>query len=189
MELTKEKIVKNTKRYLEAAKKHGAITDELANFLGEDLIKAPASSFEHLHNAFEGGLIDHTLRVMKHAYKINENNLIDKLSIKEDSLFKVVLLHGIGKVKLYTPETDAWQRDKRGKFYNFNNDLTSMRVGERSVYYALNYGVKLTDEEFAAIVNYDKIDDAQSEWHNTTLGDVLKIAIRLAIMEEKFLAK
>jgi len=74
MELTKEKIVKNTKRYLEAARKHGAMTEELENLLGEDLIKAPESSFEHLNNAFEGGLIDHTLRVMKHAYKINENN-------------------------------------------------------------------------------------------------------------------
>ena len=189
MELTKEKIVKNTKRYLEAARKHGAINEALENLLGEDLIKAPESSFEHLNNAFEGGLIDHTLRVMKHAYKINENNLTDGLKIKEDSLFKVVLLHGIGKVKLYIPEKDAWQREKRGKFYDFNNDLVSMKVGERSAYYALSCGIKLTDEEFAAIVNYDKVDDVQSEWYNSTLGDVLKIAIKLAIIEEKFLAK
>lgn len=189
MELTKEKIIKNTKRYLEAARKYGAINEDLENLLGEDLIKAPASSFEHLHNAFEGGLIDHTLRVMKHAYKINENNLTDNLKINENSLFKVVLLHGIGKVKLYKVEKDAWQREKRGKFYDFNNDLVSMRVGERSVYYALSCGIKLSDEEFAAIVNYDKVDDAQSEWHNSTLGDVLRIAIRLSILEEKSLVK
>ena len=185
MELTKEKIVKNTKRYLEAAKKYGAMTEELEILLGEDLIKAPATNLKDLNNAFEGGLVDHILRVMKHAYKLNENNLSANLKISEESLFKVVLLHAIGKVKLFTPETDAWQRDKRGKFYNYNNDLISMRIGERSAYYALNCGIKLTEEEYAAITNHDKMYDSQTEWHNPVLGDILKLAIKLAIIEEK----
>ena len=63
-----------------------------------------------------------------------------------------------------------------------------MRVGERSAFYTLSSGVELNDEEFAAILNHDKVDDAQSEWHNSTIGDVLKVAIKLAINEEKFLA-
>jgi hypothetical protein len=189
MSLTKEQIIKNTKRYLSTARKHGFMTEELETLLGEDLIKAPASTFEHLHNAFEGGLVDHSLRVAKHMVYINQNNLIDELKVSEKSLLKVALLHGIGKVKLYVPETNPWQRENRGKFYDFNSDLVSMRVGERSVYYALTSGIDLTDEEYAAIVNYDKVDDVQSEWHNTTLGDLLRLAIKLAIMEEKHLAK
>ena len=188
MELTKKQIVKNTEKYLSTARKHGFITEELELLLGEDLIKAPASSFEHLHNAFEGGLIDHTLRVAKHMVYINQNNLIDGLKISDASLFKVALLHGIGKVKLYVPSTDQWKHN-RGQFHDFNNDLVSMRVGERSIFYATTSGIEFTDEEYAAILNYDKVDDAQAEHYNTTLGDVLKIAIKLAIMEEKFLAK
>ena len=41
-----------------------------------------------LHNAFEGGLVDHTLRVMKHAYLINENNLIKKYQPRYNVLLK-----------------------------------------------------------------------------------------------------
>lgn len=189
MSLTEKQIVSNTKKYIETAQKYDILTPELEEFLGEDLIKAPASTMLKLHNAFEGGLIDHTLRVMKHAYLINKNNLTDGLKVSEASLFKIVLLHSIGKAKLYVPEKSQWHRDNQGKMYNFNEDLVSMRVGERSAYYAMSYGVELTEEEFAAISNFDKLDDAQSEWYNTTGGDLLKIAIRLAIMEEKFNTK
>jgi hypothetical protein len=73
--------------------------------------------------------------------------------------------------------------------YKFNEDLISMRVGERSGYYALSNGVELTEEEYASIINFDKSGDTQSEWYNTTAGDVLKMAVKLAIMEEKKIAE
>jgi len=187
MSLTKEKIVSNTKRYLEAAKKYNAFTRELEDILGADLIKAPASTMTKLHCAYEGGLIDHTLRVMKHAHYINKNNFSDKHRVDENSLFKVVLLHQIGKVNLYIPETSKWHIENQGRMYNFNENITSMRVGERSAYYALKSGVELNDEEFIAIVNHDKTDDVQSEWHNSKIGDILKISIKLAIIEEKLI--
>jgi len=188
MSLTKEKIVANATKYFETAEKHGFATPELQEFLGLEFVGAPASTYKHLHNAFEGGLIDHTLRVMKHAYYINKNNLIDELKVSDASLFKVVLLHGIGKAKLYVKETDGWWIKNRGRMYNFNDELASMNIGERSVYYALKCNVELTEDECSAIVNYDKIDDSKAEWHNTTMGDVLKMAVRLAILEEKALA-
>jgi len=183
--MTKEKLIKNTKKYLKTAEKFGATTDELQTFLGDDFIKCPASSFTHLHNCFEGGLIDHLLRVTKHMILINQNNFPEDLKVGETSIFKVGLLHGIGKVRLYVPETSDWWKKNRGRMYQFNNDLTSMDIGERSVYYALSNGIEFTDEECAAIVNYDKLDDSKAEWHNSTLGDLLKLAIRIAILEEK----
>tara|TARA_R110000796_G_scaffold58413_4_gene134848 strand:+ start:6510 stop:7076 length:567 start_codon:yes stop_codon:yes gene_type:complete len=188
MELTKEQIVKNTKKYLSTGKKFGVLPEELLTFLGGELIKAPATTKVKSYNAFEGGLIDHILRVMKKAYQINET-LLPEMQVSMESLVKVVYLHQLGKVKLFIPNESQWHRENQGKMYNFNEDLVSMRVGERSAYYALNFGVKLLDEEYAAIVNYDKIDDAQAEWYNSTLGDVLKMATKLAIIEAKFLAK
>ena len=191
MALTEKKIVSNITKYIETATKYEFLTPELEKLLGENaaLMSAPASTKLSLHNAFKGGLVDHILRVMKHAYHINKNNLPDTMKITDESLFKVVLLHQIGKVNLYVPQTNQWYIDKQGKTYEFNEELTSMRVGERSIFYALSSGVELTDEEFAAILHHDKVDDLQSEWYNTTLGDVLKISIRLAIMEEKDIAK
>ena len=60
-----------------------------------------------------------------------------------------------------------------------------MRVGERSVLYAVQHGITLTDEEYAAILNFDKTDDKMVEYHNTTLGDLLKTASLFATKQAK----
>ena len=75
MKLTAEQIVKNWEDLLEVINK---------NFLGERRQKLlamytdleermslqPASSIDHYHNAFEGGYVDHVLRVIKCAKKV-----------------------------------------------------------------------------------------------------------------------
>lgn len=184
MSLDQEKIVANTKKYFETATKLGFMNEELMKFLGEAFIKAPASSITSYHNAFEGGLIDHSLRVASYAVKIN-NSLPDDEKVDQTSLLKVCLLHQIGKANLYKPCTSEWHRKNQGKMYEFNEDLTSMRVGERSVYYALSHGIKLSEEEYSAIVFFDKTDDKMSEYHNSMVGDLLKMANTLAIKSEK----
>jgi hypothetical protein len=180
MSLDQTKIVANTKKYFETATKNGFMNDELMSFLGEQFIKAPATSMTSYHNAFEGGLIDHLLKVAKYAIGVN-NSLPEDERVDQTSLLKVCLLHGIGKAKLYTPCTSEWHRKNQGKMYEFNEDLVSMRVGERSAYYAISNGVSLTEEEFTAILFFDKTDDKMSEYHNTMLGELLKMGNILAI--------
>jgi hypothetical protein len=180
MSLDQTKILANTKKYFETATKIGFMNDELMALLGEDFIKAPASSMADYHNAFEGGLIDHLLRVASYAVKIN-NTLPEDERVDQNSLLKVCLLHGIGKAKLYKPCTSEWHRKNQGKMYEFNDDLVSMRVGERSAYYILSHGISLTEEEFAAILFFDKVDDRMSDYHNSMVGELLKMGNVLAI--------
>lgn len=180
MALDQTKIVANTKKYFETATKYGFMNDELTAFLGEDFIKAPATSMADYHNAFEGGLIDHLLRVANYAVRIN-NSLPEEEKVDQVSLLKVCLLHGIGKARLYTPCTSEWHRKNQGKMYEFNEDIVSMRVGERSCYYALSHGITLTEEEYVAIVNFDKVDDKMSDYHNSMVGELLKMGSVLAI--------
>ncbi len=184
MSLTQEKILANTKKYFDTATKLGFMNNELMTFLGESFIKAPASSMNDFHNAFEGGLIDHLLRVTKYAVLINKS-LPDDEKVNETSLVKVCLLHQIGKAHLYVPCTSQWHREKQGKMYEFNSELTSMRVDERSVYYALSNGISLTEEEYSAIIFFSKTDDKMSEYHNSMLGDLLKMGSTLAIKNEQ----
>lgn len=184
MSLEQAKIVANAKKYFETATKNGFMNDELMSFLGEEFIKAPATSMTSYHNAFEGGLIDHLLKVAKYAINVN-NSLPEDERVDQTSLIKVCLLHGIGKAKLYTPCTSEWHRKNQGKMYEFNEDLVSMRVGERSAYYAISHGVKLTEEEYTAILFFDKTDDKMSEYHNSMLGELLKIGNILAIKSAK----
>jgi hypothetical protein len=183
--ISQEKVLKNTEKYFKTAEKYGFMNDGLMEFLGQDFIKAPASTATSLHNAFEGGLIAHLLLTTKYAVSINAM-LPDNMKVDNASLIKVSLLHQIGKARLYTSEGVAkWQKD-RGINYVFNEELVSMRIGERSAHYALSNGVSLTDEEYQAIINHDKEeDDKQAKWHTSTLGVILRQANELAIMEEK----
>jgi hypothetical protein len=181
--IKEEKILKNTEKYFKTAETHGFMTDTLLDFLGQDFIKAPASTRSDLHNAFKGGLISHLLTTTKYAVSIN-NVLPEALRVDQKSLIKVSLLHQIGKAKLYIEE-DKWHQD-RGMMYKFNNDLVSMSVGERSAIYALNNGITLSEEEYQAIVNYDKDNsDKQAKWYSTTLGVILRQANELATLEGK----
>lgn len=183
MPLKPETIAKNARKFFKTASDNGFMNDELITFLGEDFIKAPATPLKDLYNAFEGGLIDHLLTVTKYAIGINDLHTTNK--VDKNSILKVCLLHQIGKAKAYTQCTSEWHIKNQGKMYEYN-DLTSMRVGERSAYYAMSHGITLSEEEFQAIVNHDKDDsDKQAKYHNSWLGDLLKIATIMAVAEEK----
>ncbi len=183
MSLSQEKIIKNTQKYFNTAKEKGFMPESLMTFLGEEFIKAPASTLADYNNAFEGGLIAHLLLVTKYAIGVN-NSLPETERVNADSLIKVCLLHQIGKAKMFVPETSEWHRTNQGKMYNFAKDLISMRIGERSIYYALSHGVSLTELEVAAILSFDK-DDKMTEYHNTRLGYLLKIGNTLAVLNEQ----
>jgi hypothetical protein len=182
--ISTEQIIKNTKKYFQTAQDHGVMNDELMAFLGPDFIKAPATAIKDQYNAFEGGLIDHLLNVTKYAVIFN-NALPETEKVDQKSLIRVCLLHQIGKAFIFIPNTSEWHIKNQGKMYEFDNTKVAMRVSERSVYYAINNGVKLTEEEFSAIIMSDKTDDKMAEFHNTMLGDILKTAILFAIKNEK----
>lgn len=182
--MTQEKNLKNIEKYFNTAEKHGFMNDNLIEFLGQDFIKAPASTATNLHNAFEGGLIAHLLLTTKYAIGLNKL-LPESIKVNESSLIKVCFLHQIGKAHLYSPTSEKWKND-RGILYEFNENLVSMKVGERSAMYALQNGITLTENEYQAIINHDKDDtDKQSKWHTDILGIILRQANELAIMEEK----
>jgi hypothetical protein len=183
MTLSKEKIEANTKKYFSTAEKYNIMTPELIEFLGVDFISAAASTTNKLYNAFEGGLIDHILRVTKHALAINDL-LMESKRVDKTSLIKVSLLHQIGKAKIYKETEKDWQRNS-GVLYEFKKNLVSMRISERSIHYIYSHNIKLTEEEHTAILHYDLINDDMTTHYNTVLGDILRMANTMAIMEEK----
>jgi hypothetical protein len=187
MALEQEKIIANTKKYFDTTTKLGVMNDELMAFLGESFIAAPATNMASYYNAFEGGLIEHLLRVSSYAVLINKS-LPEDERVSQESLLKVCLLHQIGKSNLFTPCTSEWHRKNQGKMYEYNNDIVSMRVSERSVYYALSHGIVLTEAEVSAILFFDKTDDKMAELHNSMTGDLLKMGSVLAIKHEQIKA-
>jgi|688.fasta_scaffold259961_1 hypothetical protein len=181
----KELVLKNQEKFIKTSETYKIFTKDLLNFLGEDLFTAPASNLKSMYNAFPGGLVDHLLKVSKYAIKINET-LPDSLKVEKESILKVCFLHQIGKTFLYTPCLSEWHRNNQGKLYEYNEDLVSMRISERSAYYCLKFGINLSEEEYQAIINYDKTDDdKQSKWYGSVLSTILRHANELSIIESK----
>jgi len=183
--LDKEQILKNQSRLLETSDKYGIFTPELKEFLGDDLTAAPASTSLDMYGAYPGGLVEHILIASKYAVNVN-NILPERLQQDVSSILKCTILSQIGKVFLFKPNESEWHRNKLGKMYEFNDQLVSMRVGERSAYYCSKYGVDLTEEEYQTIMNSDKgDDDLQSKYHSTPLAQIVKQGFELAIFDQK----
>jgi hypothetical protein len=183
--LTQEKILKNAKKFQVTGEKYEVINDELMNLLGSEFISAPCTTSTNLYGAYDGGLIQHILNVTKHAIAVNESLPEDKM-VPKGHIIRVSLIHQIGKSKMYVEQKSQWHRDNRGEMYTWNEDLLSMSVAERSIYYALKAGVNLNEDEVYAIYNYNS-DFAQKPLN--TLGDklaaILRVANMIATIEEK----
>ena len=75
----------------------------------ERILYTPASSFEHFHNAFPGGYIDHVLRVTRNAvktYEFQKELGIDMGDLTRETVIFTALHHDLGK--LGTPDADYY---------------------------------------------------------------------------------
>lgn len=183
--LTEEKLKENNETIDKLIDKYEIMNDELKEFLGDNFYTAPASVTTESYNCFKGGLVDHLINTITFALKFN-NSLPDNLQVDKKSLARVCGLYEISKVYLFLPNDVDWEIEKRGKLYKYNNDLTSMQIGEMSAYYCFLCNNKLSDIEYQAILNYEKKDfDRMAYYHNSTIGDLLKTANFWAIKYEK----
>ena len=185
----KKSITKNKKIFEMSNEKYNVFTPKLVEFLGDAFYSAPASTMLSLHNAYEGGLLDHLIRVAKYAAMLNEI-LPETIRASKESIIKVLFLCEIGKVFQYKPCESKWHRENQGKMYEFIEENVSMKVGQRSIFYALSNHVMLTESETQAILNFEAPDDDKMvRYHSEPLTYVLKTAVAYAIMEEKMETK
>ncbi|MBR3132762.1 MAG: HD domain-containing protein [Clostridia bacterium] len=125
--------------------------DDLISFIEKsDFFKAPAST--RFHGSYEGGLLEHSMKVyeiLKHKVK---NAVID-IDIPDESLILIALLHDICKVNFY--KTDYRNaKNERGEWekvpYYTVDDTIPYGHGEKSVMMITEY-IKLSVEEKYAI--------------------------------------
>ena len=104
------------------------------------------------------------------------------LYVDKKSLMKVLLLQHISKAELFVPSKEQWKINK-GMLYEFNSELaTSLKLGERSIFLCMKYGIKLTEEEYDAMKVCDK-DEEKNNSFVTPLAELVKIANQLTAIE------
>ena len=121
--------------------------EDLINFLEKsDFFKAPAST--RFHGDYEGGLLEHSLKVYEILKHKVENN-IESIKVSDDTIKIVALLHDICKANFYKIDyrnaknaLGVWEKVP----YYTVDDTIPYGHGEKSVMMISEY-IKLTPEE------------------------------------------
>lgn len=180
------------KIYTENIHRDGA--DKLLDFLENksDFFTAPAST--RYHNAFEGGLLRHSLNVYHclKAYMERERVKTEyKLTASDESIAIAALLHDVCKVNFYRVSYRNSKNDKTGQWekvpYYEINDTLPYGHGEKSVYMISGF-MRLTRDEALAIrwhMGFSGVED------KNTIGRALEtypfaFALSVADMEASY---
>lgn len=193
MAITEEQIKKNWDNFRLLCTKMGdrseAIT-KMLDFFEERAALCPASSRTEFHAAFPGGLVDHSLRVLSLANKLMKTYEVE---ISRESLMFSALFHDWGKIgslteEYYIPQDSDWHREKLGEMYKINKNMQYMPNNHRSLWLMQHFGVKMSEDEFLAILlNDGPIDEGNRKYsmQEPLLAVIIHQADRMACQLEK----
>lgn len=171
MQLTPEEIEENYNKFVSYALKTGEHRKEaLEKFFAhfeERLALCPASSRTDFHNCFPGGLVEHSLRVLKNCNKLVQVYKEEFPDITKESMIFGCLFHDIGKIgsidhERYIPQTSDWHASK-GMLYEYNKNMPFMTTPDMGVFILQHFGIQITHDEWLAI----KLNDGQYAESNT----------------------
>ena len=172
----------------------GAAINRMLEHFDERFWFCPASNKVMYHSCYPGGLMEHSLRVYGHL-----KHLVVKFGddITDESVKMVALFHDIGKVgtiddPYFIPQENEWRRDNLGEIYLHNDELVFLDTAQRSIRTLEHFGVKLTDDEYQAILIHDGqyIDGNKRYAHKETmLALLLHQADMIACKQEHLMWK
>jgi hypothetical protein len=147
------------------------------------MFSCPASYRIDYNSCFPGGLVHHSLKVMKYMVRLAEG--LKYKDYNKDSVVILSLFHGIGKIgdgvdDFYLPNDDYWK--SRGYHYKINDKFNKISPHHLSLYLLQKYDIELTYEEYMAIIYLLNKQPTYSENEITLL---LNHAIIWAVAEEK----
>jgi hypothetical protein len=165
--------------------------DKMLDHFEDSVVFTPASSRAEYHASYPGGLIDHSLRVL-----LNLNKLIKVYecedNISKESMIITALFHDWGKVgdldgPMYIEQDSSWHLE-RGMNYKINNDIQYMPNSQRTLWLMQHFGIKLTRDEYLAILLNDGMYSDQNKTYGMkepTLALLVHHADRMACQFEK----
>ena len=178
MKLTAEQIVQNWERLLEVIKTEftGERQTKLLSMytdLEDRMSTQPASSIDHYHNAFDGGYVDHVLRVIECAQEVYDlwtRMGADMSGYTKEELMFTALNHDIGKMgfpgegnETYIPNDSEWHRKNMGRMYKVNPNNQFTLVNDLSIWLLQHYGISITWNEMLGIKLTDGLYDESNK--------------------------
>jgi len=179
-DLTPEQIMENLNKFYSLIDKYisGDRKDKLIDMyksLGATLATSPASTKISHHNAFAGGYLDHTIRVVEAALvfeRVWDKFSQDKKYTTEELAFAAIN-HDLGKLgtneePVYIPNQSQWHRENQGLMFNYNPNVTYMRISDRSLFVLQMNNIEVSENEFLAIKLHDGLyEEANKAYYIT----------------------
>lgn len=131
------------------------MTKALLAFIGSvegELITCPSSTRTEYQGAFPGGLVSHSIAVVKTMAALNKAY---EANLTGESIVITGLFHDIGKIgneeeAYYLNKESDWH-NRQGIMYEVNSNLMNMPVSMRSLFLLQKHGILLSEEEHYAI--------------------------------------
>lgn len=168
--------------------------------LNQSLRDSPASAKVQYHNAFPGGYLDHVLRVIKTAHLVKRlyTHIGGSPDCTDEEITFAAMHHDLGKLgddegPVYVTEEDSfWQ--KKGSYFNYNDNRQRLGTFERTVYMLQKYGVTFTKNEMVGMKMADgPFDPANKTYfeapapfaHKSQIGYIIHWADFMSAQSEK----
>jgi hypothetical protein len=195
--LSEEQLIQNYEKYksllLQTGDHRSAQIEALIDHFGNRFVLCPASSKKQLHAAYPGGLIDHSLRVLKNATRMIKVAPDVYGDLSDESVVFATLFHDLGKLgdleneRYFVQDNDYYR--KKGNVYELNQEL-SMTVPHASLFLLQHFGVHMSYDEFEAILLNDGTvtpDGQEYSMREKSLTLLVHQADRLSCQQEKLL--
>jgi hypothetical protein len=188
--LSEEQLIQNYEKYKSLIQQIGGDRTQQAEALidhfGNRLVLCPASAKKQSHAAYPGGLIDHSLRVLKNAQRMTKVAPDLFAHIPSESLIFATLFHDLGKLGTLDEERFLFQDNdyyrKKGNVYELNVSIPPSR--EMGLFTLQHFSIRMTYPEWEAIL---LCDDSVFNMSETSLALLVHQADRLSCQQEKLL--
>lgn len=143
------------------------------------LAYTPASSFEHFHNSFPGGWVDHVMRVAQFSmkfYKLYLDIGFNLNDITKENVLFCAFVHDIGKLgnfehELYEFNPSDWHVKNQGKNYILNPKLQYMDTYTRTLYLLNQFNILYTENELLGIKLIDGLYNEENKKYYMSFDD------------------
>lgn len=173
IEGNKQRLIKWCKAYIVSDKNKEGLERFLDFLEKSDFYTAPAST--RFHSNMDGGLCEHTLKVISRMFKVCNAELPPeetKTAEFKEKAFIVALCHDLCKVDFYK-KSERNKKDENGNWYSYPyweiEDQLPMGHGEKSLYIAQKY-FDLSDEMAIAIRWHMGFSDAAYKGGSYDIG-------------------
>lgn len=134
--------------------------DNLLEQLGQRLCLSPANPNNKQYGCYPGGIVVTSTKLAKAMQALNE---FHGTPVDIKAVYKVGLLHDIGRIGTLSddwllPQDSDWHREKLGNEFKPNTELPMMSHLHRTMLLLNQFQIKLTEEEFTALVSLDERD-------------------------------